>query len=62
VTGHVRVTLKGSVIGCTKKQKETVKMLGLRKRGSSKILSDSPAVRGAVKVVGHLVSCEEVQS
>lgn len=60
MAAQIKVTLKGSVIGCTKKQKETVKSLGLRKRGSIKVLSDSPAARGAVKIVGHLVDCEEV--
>jgi len=60
VSAQIKVTLKGSVIGCTKKQKETVKSLGLRKRGSTKILSDLPAAKGALKIVGHLVDCEEV--
>ena len=60
MTAQIKVILKGSVIGCTKKQKETVKSLGLRKRGSSKILSDLPAAKGAIKIVSHLVDCEEV--
>jgi large subunit ribosomal protein L30 len=62
VADQIKVTLKGSVIACTKKQKETVKSLGLKKRGSSKVLKDSPAIRGAMKIVGHLVSCEEAKS
>jgi len=60
MAGTIKVTRTGSVIGCTRKQKETVKALGLGKRGSSKVLNDSPAVRGAIRKVAHLVAFEEV--
>lgn len=56
----IKVTLTGSVIGGTKSQKETVKALGLRKRGSTRVLQDTPAVRGAIRKVAHLVASEEV--
>lgn len=56
----IKVTLTGSVIGCTKQQKETVKALGLRKRGSTRELQDTPAVKGAIRKVAHLVAYEEV--
>jgi len=60
VASEIKVTLKGSVIGCTKKQKETVKSLGLTRRGRSKILNNTPAVLGAIKKIEHLVAYEEV--
>lgn len=54
----VRVTLKRSVIGRPKNQVETVKALGLKKIGDSRELADTPAVRGMIKTVQHLVEVE----
>ena len=43
-----QVTLKKSVIGCSKSQKETVRCLGLRKIGSKRVFSDTPTIRGKI--------------
>ena len=55
----ITVTLKKSTIGCTDKQKANVKGLGLRKVGSSKTLENTPAVRGMIKKVIHLLDWKE---
>ncbi|MBC98440.1 MAG: 50S ribosomal protein L30 [Halobacteriovoraceae bacterium] len=55
----ITVTLKKSVISCTDKQKACVKGLGLRKTGSSKTLENTPAVRGMIKKVIHLLEIAE---
>lgn len=55
----ITVTLKKSVISCTDKQKACVKGLGLRKTGSSKTLENTPAVRGMIKKVIHLLEVTE---
>jgi len=57
---RLKVTLKNSTIGRSERQLETVKGLGLRKIGHSRVLENTPAVRGMVKKVMHLVSVEEV--
>ncbi len=54
----VKVTLKRSVIGRPKNQVETVKALGLKKIGDSRELADTPAIRGMIKTVQHLVEVE----
>ncbi len=54
----IRVTLTGSTIGSTKRQRETVKGLGLRRTGTSAIVRDNPAVRGMIRKVAHLVTVE----
>ena len=54
----IRVTLTGSIIGSTKRQRETVKGLGLRRTGRSAIVRDTPAVRGMIRKVAHLVAVE----
>ncbi len=56
----LKVTLKRSLIKCSKVQKDTVRGLGLRRINHSRTLEDTPAVRGMVHRVIHLVECEEV--
>jgi len=55
----IRVTLMGSHAGCTKRQRETLRGLGLTRRGKSVILKNTPAVRGMIRKVEHLVKVEE---
>ena len=54
----VKVTLRRSAIGTSPRQRETLRGLGLSRVGRSVILKDSPAVRGMVRRVGHLVEME----
>ena len=51
----VLVTLMGSPIGCTKKIRDTILGLGLKKRHQTRELEDTPAVRGMINKVAHLV-------
>jgi len=48
---QITVKLKKSVIGCTDKQKATIKGLGLRKLRHSRTLENTPAVRGMIKAM-----------
>lgn len=57
---HLKVTLRHSAIGRPRKQLANLKGLGLRKLGQSRTLENTPAVRGMVKKVIHLVEVEEV--
>jgi large subunit ribosomal protein L30 len=57
---QLKVTLKKSVIGSTDSQRATVMGLGLRKLNSTRTLENTPAVRGMVKKVIHLVDVEEI--
>jgi large subunit ribosomal protein L30 len=59
MAGRIKVTLSGSVIGCTQKQRAVVRALGLKRRGRSRILPDNDATRGAIMKVPHLLSWEE---
>ena len=56
----VRVTLTHSLIGRPETQRKTVKSLGLRKRNSVTELPDTPAVRGQLHKVSHLITVEEI--
>ena len=59
---RLKVTLKNSPIGRNYRQLENLKGLGLRGIGSSRVLDNTPAVRGMVKKVLHLVEVEEVDA
>ncbi len=50
-----KVKLIRSTIGCTKDQRETVRCLGLRKLGHEVLVNDTPANRGQVYKVQHLL-------
>ena len=55
----IKVTQTGSPIGRTDDQRETLIGLGLNKRHRSRVLEDTPAVRGMINKVRHLVRVEE---
>lgn len=57
--GTVRVTQTGSPIGRQKYQRETLKGLGLNKMHKTRELEDTPAVRGMINRVSHLVTIED---
>ncbi|MGC9347808.1 MAG: 50S ribosomal protein L30 [Anaerolineae bacterium] len=58
----LRITLVRSPIGYSRRQKRTVKALGLRKMSQSVEQPDSPSVRGMVSTVSHLVEVEEIEA
>ena len=55
----LRVTLVKSPIGYNKRQKATVRALGLRRMNQTVEHNDSPEVRGMLNKVSHLIKVEE---
>lgn len=55
----IRITLVKSPIGYSERQKRTVRALGLRRLRQTIEQPDSPAVRGMINKVPHLVKVEE---
>jgi len=55
----LRVTWVKSDIGFTKDQKATIKALGLRRLHQTVEHKDTPAMRGMVKKVIHMLKVEE---
>jgi large subunit ribosomal protein L30 len=55
----IKVRLAHSPIGTTKRVRETVRGLGLRKVGSECELKRSPAVEGMIRRLKHLVEVKE---
>ncbi len=57
--GTVRVTQTGSPIGRRADQRQTLIGLGLNKMHRTRELEDTPAVRGMIRKVQHLVRVED---
>ncbi len=56
---RVRVTQTGSPIGHPRDQRKTLIGLGLNKMNRTRELEDTPAVRGMIDKVKHLVRVEQ---
>jgi large subunit ribosomal protein L30 len=57
---QVKLTQIGSPIGRQGYQRDTLKGLGLNKMHRSRVLEDTPAVRGMIESVKHLLRIESV--
>lgn len=55
----VNVTLVRSMIGRPEKHRKVLRGMGLTRLNKTVALEDSPAVRGMVRTVSHLVRVEE---
>jgi large subunit ribosomal protein L30 len=57
----LRITYTKSAIGYAHDQKATIRSLGLRKLHQTVEKDDTPAIRGMVYKVRHLVTVEETE-
>lgn len=57
----VRITLKRSPIGHLKKQKLTIRALGIHRLHQTVEHNDTPQIRGMINKVSHLVEVEETE-
>ena len=57
---QIKITLTGSLIGSSPKQKAVAKSLGLRKIGDTTVQNNDASVLGKVKLVAHLIKVENV--
>ena len=56
---EIKVTVVRSVIGTKESHRATVRGLGLRRINSSRVLVDTPEVRGMIRKVDYLVTVSE---
>jgi large subunit ribosomal protein L30 len=52
---QIEIKFKKSTIACPPDQRATIKGLGLSRLGQTRVLPNTPAVRGMIKKVIHLV-------
>jgi large subunit ribosomal protein L30 len=57
----LRITWVKSSIGYSRRQKDTIRALGLHRLGDVVEQADTAVIRGMVDKVGHLVQVEEIQ-
>jgi large subunit ribosomal protein L30 len=62
MSGHIKITLVKSMIGRPEKHRKVLRGMGLTKLNRSVELQNTPAVRGMVQKVSHLVVAEETSS
>lgn len=62
MAGKLRITLVGSMIGRPEKHRKVLVGMGLTKRNKTVDLVDTPATRGMVAKVSHLVKAEEIEN
>ena len=55
----LKLTQIRGAIGATRRQRESLKGLGLRRIGGSVIVQDTPSMRGLITKVAHLLTVEE---
>lgn len=55
---QLKVTLVRSGINRPRDQKDTIRGLGLTRMHKSVVLNDTPAIRGMIRKVSHLVKLE----
>jgi large subunit ribosomal protein L30 len=58
----LRITWVKSAIGYSKRQKDTIQALGLRRLHQTVEQRDTPVIRGMVGKVRHLVTVEEIEN
>ena len=58
LTKKIKVTLVVSGINRPEIQKKTIRGLGLSRLNQSVLVSDTPAIRGMIRKVSHLVRVE----
>jgi large subunit ribosomal protein L30 len=58
---RIEITQVRSVSGRQEKHRRTLRALGLKKNQTSVIHNDTPAIRGMVKQIPHMVSVREIE-
>lgn len=61
MAGKINVTLVRSMIGRPEKHRKVLRGMGLTKMNKTVQLEDTPAIRGMIEKVSHLVKAEEIK-
>ena len=61
-TGRIEITQIRSTSGRPAKHRRTIEALGLKRHQQSVVHDDTPAIRGMIRQVSHMVSVREIES
>ena len=59
MAGSIKIMLAKSMIGRPEKHRKILRGMGLTKLNRTVVLKDTPAIRGMIEAVSHLVHSEE---
>ncbi len=62
MSGRLKITLVRSMIGRPERQRRVLRGMGLNRLQQTVELEDTPAIRGMVRKVTHLVTAEETKA
>ncbi|GBC62650.1 50S ribosomal protein L30 [Desulfonema ishimotonii] len=62
MSGMLKITLVKSMIGRPEKHRRVLRGMGLTKVNRTVVLKDTPACRGMIHAVSHLVTAEEMHN
>ena len=57
----LKVTLRRSGVSRPERQRDTLRGLGLTRISQTRVLNDTPAIRGRLAKVSHVVEWEQVE-
>lgn len=60
MSGKLKITLVKSMIGRPEKHRKVLRGMGLTRMHKTVLLENTPAIRGMVHAVTHLVKAEEI--
>jgi large subunit ribosomal protein L30 len=61
MSGKINVTLTKSMIGRPEKHRKVLRGMGLTRMNKTVQLENTPAIRGMIQKVSHLVTAEEIK-
>jgi large subunit ribosomal protein L30 len=59
--GKINITLKKSMVGRPEKHRKVLRGMGLTRINKTVQLENTPAIRGMIEKVSHLVTAEEIK-
>lgn len=60
MSGKLKITLVKSMIGRPEKHRKVLRGMGLNKLNKTVLLENTPAIRGMIQVITHMVKSEEM--
>ncbi|WP_054030760.1 50S ribosomal protein L30 [Desulfatitalea tepidiphila] len=61
MSGKINITLKKSMVGRPEKHRKVLRGMGLTRINKTVQLENTPAIRGMIEKVSHLVTAEETR-
>ncbi len=61
MSGKINITLKRSMVGRPEKHRKVLRGMGLTRINKTVQLENTPAIRGMIEKVSHLVTAEEIR-